>query len=133
MKGVWTLVELGRVRRSGKHLFISETVREHKLDFIILLETGISNYSAPFLKHLSRGLDYMWYCLPPHGKSGGILVGLNVDTISIQKVETCDLCVKLFVRNKLDDFEWILVGVYGVAQEALKPNFLAGLVRICEK
>jgi hypothetical protein len=70
--------------------------------------------------------------LPPHGRSGGILVGLNMETLSIQKVETGDLYVKLFVKSKLDGFEWILVGVYGAAQEALKPDFLAELVRICE-
>jgi hypothetical protein len=74
----------------------------------------------------------MWYCLPPHGRSGGILVGVNREILSIQKVETGDFCVKLFVNSKLDGFEWILVGVYGAAQEVLKPDFLAEFVRICE-
>jgi hypothetical protein len=37
----------------------------------------------------------------------------------------------LFVKSRLDGFERILVGVY-VTQEALKPYFLAKLVRICE-
>jgi hypothetical protein len=107
-------------------------VREHKLDFIVLLETGRTNFATPFLKHLSGGLDYMWYCLPPRGRSGGILVGINMETTSIQRVETGDFCVKLFVKTKSDGFDWILVGVYGAAQDALKPNFLAELVRICE-
>jgi hypothetical protein len=130
MKGVWWNSEgLGD---PAKYLFISETIREHKLDFIILLETGRSNFSGPFLKHLFGGLDFLWYCLPPHGRSGGILVGINMETILIQKVESGDFCVKLFVKSKLDGFEWILVGVYGAAQEALKPDFLAELVRICE-
>jgi hypothetical protein len=74
----------------------------------------------------------MWYCLPPHGRSGGILVGVNVETISIQRVETGDFCVKLFVKSKFDGFEWILIGVYGAAQDALKPEFLSELVRICD-
>jgi hypothetical protein len=66
---------------------------------------GRSNFLAPFLKHISSGLDYMWYCLPPHGRSGGILVGTNMKTILIQKVETGDFCVKLFIKSKLDGFE----------------------------
>jgi hypothetical protein len=37
-------------------------------------------------------------------------------------VESGNFCVKLFVKSKLDGFEWILVGVYGAAQEALKPD-----------
>jgi hypothetical protein len=43
-----------------------------------------------------------------------------METISVQKVETGDV------------FEWILIGVYGAAQDALKPDFLADLVQICE-
>jgi hypothetical protein len=87
MKGVWWNSEgLGD---TATHWFISETIREHKLYFIILLETGRSSFTAHFVKHLSGGLDYMWYCLPPHGRSGGIFVGINMETISIQKkVET---------------------------------------------
>jgi hypothetical protein len=47
-------------------------------------------------------------------------------------VETGDFCVKLFIKSKIEGFEWILVGVYGAAQDALKPEFLAELVRICD-
>jgi endonuclease/exonuclease/phosphatase family metal-dependent hydrolase len=36
------------------------------------------------------------------------------------------------VKYKNDGFEWALVAVYGAAQEANKPEFLAELVRICE-
>ena len=74
----------------------------------------------------------MWYCLPPHGRSGGILVGINMGSLTIQRVETGDFCVKMFVKSKVDGFEWILVGVYGTAQDNLKPDFLSELVRICE-
>jgi hypothetical protein len=55
-----------------------------------------------------------------------------METTSIQRLETDDFCVKVYVKTKADGFEWILVGVYGAAQDALKPDFLAELVRICE-
>jgi hypothetical protein len=55
-----------------------------------------------------------------------------METTLIQRVETGDFSVKLFVKSKPDGFEWILVGVYGAAQDALKPDFLAEMVRICE-
>jgi hypothetical protein len=41
------------------------------------IQAGRSNFVAPFLKHLSEGLDFIWYCLPPHGRSGGIHVGIK--------------------------------------------------------
>ena len=75
MRGIfWNTDGLGD---PAKHLAINEAVREKKLDFIALLETGRSNFTAPFLKNLAGGLDYNWYCLPPRGRSGGILVGFN--------------------------------------------------------
>ena len=45
---------------------------------------------------------------------------------------TGDFCVKFHVKSKVDGFVWIIVVVYGAAQDAKKPDFLAELVRICE-
>jgi hypothetical protein len=70
--------------------------------------------------------------LPPHGSSGGILVGLTLKTLSVQKVANDDLCVKPRIKSKLDGFEWILVPVYGAVQDNHKAEFLAELVRLCE-
>jgi hypothetical protein len=33
----------------AKHYFVRETIREHKLDFFAILETGRSSFSGPFL------------------------------------------------------------------------------------
>jgi hypothetical protein len=46
---------LGGFGDPGKHLFVQESIREHRLDFIALLETGRSNFTVPFLKHLAAG------------------------------------------------------------------------------
>jgi len=119
-------------RDPAKHLFVQELIKDHKLDFITLLETGRSNFSAQFLNHLAGGRDFAWYCSPPHGRSGGILVGINIETLHVNRVEVNDFCVKLYVRNKIDGFEWILMPVYGAAQDSHKPEFLSELVRMCE-
>jgi hypothetical protein len=39
--------------------------------------------------------------------------------------------VKLHLWNKLDNFEWMLVAVYGAAKEAEKNIFLHELVQTC--
>jgi hypothetical protein len=36
------------------------------------------------------------------------------------------------MKCKRDDFEWNFVPVYGAAQDAQKPDFLAELVRMCD-
>jgi hypothetical protein len=117
---------------SAKHLFVHESIRHHKLDFFAILETGRSDFSAPFLRHLSGGFDFSWYFLPPQGRSGGILVGINSSSLQVKKVSNGDYYVKFQIRNKRDGFEWLLIPVYGAAQASNKPEFLAEIVRTCE-
>jgi hypothetical protein len=97
-----------------------------------LLETGRSNFSKSFLSSLAGDADFAWFCLPPCGRSGGILVGINTSTLLVKNVDNGDFCVKLHLRSKQDGFEWILVSVYGAAQDSRKPEFLSELVRLCD-
>jgi hypothetical protein len=106
-----------------KHLFVKESIREYDLDFIALLETGRSNFAVHFLRDLAAGKEFAWFCLPPHGRSGGILVGINTTTLVVNRVDSGDYCVKLSLTSKKDGFQWLLVPVYGAAQEK-KKNFL---------
>jgi exonuclease III len=119
-------------RDPAKHSLIKETVKTHKLDFIIISETGRESFSAPFLNNLAAGMDYSWFCLPPRGRSGGILSRINNASLIVTKVISGDFCVKFHLKIKRDNFEWALVAVYGAAQDRHKPAFLAELVRICE-
>jgi hypothetical protein len=107
-------------RDPGKHIFVKESIRDFRLDFIALLETGRSNFTVPFLANLAAGHDFGWFCLLPHGRSGGILVGINTQTLLVKKVDNGDFRVKLHIRSKHDGFEWVLVPVYGAAQDAHK-------------
>ncbi|XP_024310192.1 uncharacterized protein LOC112268600 [Brachypodium distachyon] len=130
MKGLFWNSE--GLRDPAKHRLIQENIHEQQLDFIALFETGRSNFTGPFLKHLASGLAYEWYVLPPHGRSGGILVGFNTINLQVKRVDTGDYCIKFHLRSKFDGFEWVLVPVYGAAQNIHKSDFLAELVRICE-
>jgi hypothetical protein len=56
LKGInWNLGGFGD---TAKHLFVQEAIREHKLDFLALLETGRSNFSIPFLNQLAAGYNF---------------------------------------------------------------------------
>jgi hypothetical protein len=83
----------------AKHMFIRETIWEHKLDFFAILETWLSVFSAPFLNHLAGGLDFCWYCLP-QGRSGGILLGINTATWSVGKVSNGYFCTNFTLDKK---------------------------------
>ena len=63
----------------AKYRYISEAISENKLDFIavMVMETGKKDMSRANLNRLSGGADFIWHCLPPKGRSGGILLGIN--------------------------------------------------------
>lgn len=60
---------------------------------------------------------------PPQGRSGGMLVGVNLLTCDIGETEEGEFFVRFKVRNKEDGFVSNLVSVYGAAQEELKGDF----------
>ena len=115
----------------AKRRFLAGASLEHRLDFIALSETGRDNFAPQFLNTLSGGVDFDWHCLPPRGRSGGILLGVRCDSLEVRSVVMGDFAVKFRVRSKADGFNWALVAVYGAAQPEFKPEFLADLVRIC--
>ena len=61
-----------------------------------------------------------------------MLIGINSTTLHVKNVDVGDFCVKLYIKSKSDGFEWVLVSVYGAAQDDHKPLFLSELVRLCE-
>jgi len=69
----------------AKYRYISEAISENKLDFIavMVMETGKKDMSRANRNCLSGGADFIWHCLPPKGRSGGILLGINNTIIDL--------------------------------------------------
>jgi hypothetical protein len=42
----------------AKHSLIKENVKDQKLDFIVISETGRPSFSIPFLTNLAAGMDF---------------------------------------------------------------------------
>lgn len=63
----------------------------------------------------------------------GILLGVNMDCLDIGSIDEGDFYVKFHLRNKKDNFQWVLVAVYGAAQHEFKETFLTELVHTCSK
>ena len=56
---------------------------------------------------------------------------MKCESFEVLNVVYGDFTVKFRVWSKHDGYGWALVAVYGAAQQELKPDFLADLVRIC--
>jgi hypothetical protein len=92
---------------------------------------GKGDFSPRFLKNLCVGRDYLWHCKSPKGRSGGMLLGVDLQFFDTGAIEEGDYYVKFHICNKANDFKWALVLVYGLTQDEHKEGFLAALVNMC--
>src|SRR6266498_5680864 len=90
----------------AKFRYISDAVTENKLDFIAVMETGKQDMSKSNLAQLSGGLDFVWHCLPPRGRSGGILLGINAASFDLSLI----VAGEFFLSNFISAINQILVG-----------------------
>jgi hypothetical protein len=108
----------------------SNGFREHNLEFMAILESRRSNFNDSFLKNLCAGKNFLWHCKAPQGRSGGILVGVDLDVFDIGAIDEGGYYVKFHLCNKDTYFKWVLVAIYGPAQSPQKEQFLTELVHM---
>jgi hypothetical protein len=72
--------------------------------------------SKPNLNRLSEGADFVWHCLPPQGRSGGLL-GINASILDLSIIVEGEFYIKIHRCYEADNFKWILMAVYGLVQE----------------
>jgi hypothetical protein len=117
----------------AKYQYISDAVKEHNLDFIAVMKTGKQDMSKTSLNRLSGGADFVWHCLPPKGRYEGILLGVNATVLELSIVVEGEFYIKFHLCNKIDNFKWILMAIYGPVQDSFKTAFLSELVRACQQ
>lgn len=116
----------------AKHKHVGDCVREVGLDFVAISEAGRRDFPVYVLDHLSGGFDYTWHCIPPRGRSRGILLGIQTTTMDLLAFSIGEFHIKFHLRNRADNFTWILVIVYGAAQDENKSAFLRELVNLAK-
>jgi exonuclease III len=116
-----------------KYRFLSDLTKEKNLDFIALSETGRATFPHFTLNNICAGKNFIWHCMAPRGRSGGMILGVNPLTFDIGQIEEGDFFIRFKLRHKEDDFKFNLISVYGPAQSEFKTHFLSELVRVCSK
>ena len=111
----------------AKYIYISDAIKDHKLDFVAVMETGKQDLSRSNINRLSGGADFIWHCLPPRGRSGGVLLGINSTELDLSLIVEGEFFIKFHLRNKNDGFKWILMAVYDPAQEEFNQLFYRNL------
>lgn len=79
------------------------------------------------------GRDFTWKWSPAKGKSGGLLIGVNLSKLELEDFEVLDFCISMSVRDRVSNFRWLIVTVYGPAHHDRSGDFLRELGQVCEK
>ena len=131
MKGVfWNSRGLADL---AKHRFLADLVKEEQINFIALSETGRDDFPNHTLKNLCAGRDFLWHCMAPHGRSEGILLGVDLNVFYIGAIAEGDFFVKFTFTFKCDGFKFVLYTVNGPAQYQNKQTFLVEMANTCSK
>jgi hypothetical protein len=85
------------------------------------------------LKSTEQKLKILNHCMAPHGRSGGILLGVDLSVFDIGAIAEGDFYVRFTLRCKSDGFKFVLHAIYGPAQAQNKQSFLAELANTCSK
>lgn len=110
---------------------VSELIRVHHPAILALSETKKMDFSPSFLDSLVNYGNFCWHHLPAVGTAGGILMGVDLDIFAISGKNSGCFYISCDIRNKIDNFCWRFVAVYGPAYEELKQDFLDELNSIC--
>lgn len=70
---------------------------------------------------------------PSSGKSGAILIGVNISQFDVGAFSQGDYMLRLDLWDKVHMCRWNLIVVYGPAHEKNKLNFLQELSHFCKR
>ena len=99
MKGVfWNSRGLADL---AKHRYLSEMVKEEQIYFIALSEAGRVDFSDATLKNFCGDRDFIWHSMAPHGRSGSILLGADLNYFDIGAMDEGDFYVKFILEISL--------------------------------
>jgi hypothetical protein len=70
---------------------VSDLSKEQNLSFIAISETVRKSFSDSFLRNLSEGRNFIWHTKEPIGRSGRILLCVDLDVFDIGAIDEGEL------------------------------------------
>lgn len=114
---------------SSKRRALKDTLTFNNIDIVGIQETKKESFTTRTLTTLSHSITH-WITKCATGASGGLLLGLDDSKFSILDSWIMEFSITVHIKNKFDDFEWILTTVYGPVLSNLRNNFLSEIYSI---
>ena len=119
----WNLRGFGQ---EGRRNQLREHMRREDVDIVGLQETIRQDFSIQELEGLSRH-KFAWQWLPTSSHLGGILLGVKEDTFEVEHMDRGEFFLSMALSHRRSGFRWEVIIVYGPADHARSPAFLAEL------
>ena len=100
----WNVRGLLKKARRGQ---VREYIFNEKVDIVGLQETVKHDFADHELCELAGGANFTWFWLAAKGKSGGILLGVKVDSLEVENHEIWNLVLALLSGTDSPTFDGI--------------------------
>ena len=97
----WNVQGLGN---AGRRKLLLELVNKHAFDYICLQETIKSSLSQRELERFAGQKDMSWSWLPCTGHSGGLLMGVDKELVTITSEDGGNFYQSFNLTMKVDGF-----------------------------
>jgi exonuclease III len=121
------------IKKKGVSTFLKNLILENNFHFVGLQETMQPDISDHFLRKIDIKQSYLWKWLPSNGRSGGILVGINIEFLEVGSFIEGEHILQMNLWDKKLNFKWNLKTIYGAAHDEGRDGFLAEIALFCGK
>jgi exonuclease III len=120
----WNVRGLGS---KGRKAQLKKIVQEHQIKCLCISETIKQNFTNRELQALGGGSAFTWNWIPPTGRSGGLIMGVDEEFAEVIKIEGDNHFQAMNMVQRTDGFTWRLISVYGPVKDNQKQEFLQKL------
>jgi exonuclease III len=110
--------------RRGRRTLLTEYLRLHRIDLVLLQETIKQDFTDAELASLEVGDKFFWSWLPANGHSGGMLLGVRDSLFEVGRMDRGQFFLSLSVLHRVSNRKLEVIGIYGPADHARSRGFL---------
>jgi hypothetical protein len=85
--------------------FLADITKEKGLNFIAVSETRRSEFTPRFIKNMCVGKEFIWHSKSLKCRSGGIVLGIDMQCFDIGTIDEGEFYVKFHLCNRKEDFK----------------------------
>jgi len=117
----WNVRGLGT---SYRRSLVRKHILSDNLEIVALQETIKRDFDDGDLKDLAGAHPFSWLWTPSKGHSGGMILGVNSESLEIEESIYESFFMGALVRNRISNHRFWIINVYGPANHEFSVIFI---------